>query len=130
MSRGAHRAAAKAILCFISIAAFVAATPVGAAERTAPGKTAAQSAGDDCEARIEKLDASKAEGEERLSEKRGVIDACSDQYKRSKTIARLLNACAKYEEQPVVKQQFAADCELAAFRYGNALRALKAEHGN
>jgi hypothetical protein len=37
--------------------------------------------------------------------------------------------CAKYEEQPVVKQQAVAECQLAAFNYANALRTLKAEFG-
>jgi len=36
--------------------------------------------------------------------------------------------CAKFEEQPVVKQQFVAECQLAAFKYANALRALKMEY--
>ena len=45
------------------------------------------------------------------------------------TIERLVEQCAKYEEQPVVKQQFVAECQLAAFGYANALRTLKAEHG-
>jgi hypothetical protein len=35
---------------------------------------------------------------------------------------------AKDEEQPVVKQQFVAECQLAAFGYANALRTLKAEY--
>lgn len=81
----------------------------------------------DCEARIQKLDASDAEGEERLFEKRRVIDACFEQYRSDKMITMLLQQCAKYEEQPVVKRQFAADCQLAAFGYANALQALRAE---
>jgi hypothetical protein len=36
--------------------------------------------------------------------------------------------CARYEEQAIVKQQFVADCMLAAFNYANALYALKAEY--
>ena len=44
-------------------------------------------------------------------------------------IGRLVTECAKYVEQPVVKQQFVADCQLAAFGYANALRALKLEFG-
>ena len=34
----------------------------------------------------------------------------------------------EYEEQPVVKQQFVAECQLAAFNYANALYSLKAEY--
>lgn len=74
------------------------------------------------------LDASQAEGEERLAEKREVIDYCYSQYKRDKTIERLVNDCAKYEEQPVVKQQSVAECQLAAFNYANALRTLKSDY--
>jgi hypothetical protein len=124
---------AKTVVCCVSAAALVAAAaPVWAVERTKPDKTVLQSggnsAGDDCAARIEKLDASDAEGEERLFEKRSVIDACFNQYKRDKTIVSLVGECAKYEEQPVVKRQVAADCQLAAFRYGNELRTLKAQY--
>ena len=84
---------------------------------------------DDCEARIRKLDASSAEGPERLDEKNALIDFCARQYRHDKTIERLVEACAKYEEQPVVKQQLVAECQLAAFGYANALRTLKAEYG-
>ena len=83
----------------------------------------------DCESRIQMLEASQAEGEERLAEKRQVIDHCSRQYRSDKTIARLVKGCARYEEQPVVKQQFVAECQLAAFNYANALRTLKAGYG-
>ncbi len=48
----------------------------------------------DCEARMRKLDASQAEGEERLAEKNSVIDYCASQYKNDKTIARLVKECA------------------------------------
>jgi hypothetical protein len=81
---------------------------------------------DDCETRIQKLDASQAEGEERLAEKYAVIDLCSRQYRRDKTIEALVKECTKYVEQAVVKQQFVAECALAAYGYANALRALKA----
>jgi hypothetical protein len=84
---------------------------------------------DDCEARIGKLDESNTEGEERLAEKNDVIDFCARQYKQDRTINRLVDACARYEEQPVIKQQFVAECELAAFKYANALRALKMDYG-
>jgi hypothetical protein len=77
---------------------------------------------------MRKLDASDAEGEERLAEKNEVIGHCASQYKRDKTIERLVKECAKYEEQPVLKQQFVAECQLAAFNYANALRTLKAEY--
>ncbi len=77
---------------------------------------------------MEKLDASPTEGEERLAEKHLVIDYCASQYKNDKMVARLVKECAKYEEQPVVKQQFVAECQLAAFNYANALYALKAEY--
>jgi hypothetical protein len=84
---------------------------------------------DDCESRIQKLDASNAEGEDRLDEKNALIDFCANQYRHDKTIERLVEACAKYEEQPVVKQQLVAECQLAAFGYANALRTLKVEYG-
>ncbi len=74
------------------------------------------------------LDSSQAQGEERLTEKQAVIEDCAKQYRGDKTIGRLVRECAKYEEQPVVKQQFVADCQLAAFNYANALSALKAEY--
>jgi hypothetical protein len=86
------------------------------------------STGDDCETRIQKLDASDAEGEERLAEKYKVIDVCDRQYEHDTTIERLVEECAKFVEQPVVKQQFMADCQLAAFNYANALRTLKLEY--
>jgi hypothetical protein len=86
-------------------------------------------ASDDCGSRIQKLDASNAEGQERLDEKNAVIEFCSKQYKHDQAIIALLNACAKYEEQPVVKQQAVAECQLAAFNYANALRTLKTEYG-
>lgn len=78
---------------------------------------------------MQKLDASQAEGEERLAEKQRVIEACASQYKNDKTIAKLVQKCAKYAEQPVVTQQFVAECQLAAFNYANALDTLKAEYG-
>jgi hypothetical protein len=84
---------------------------------------------DDCEARMQKLDASNAEGEERLAEKNEVIDFCDRQYEHDTTIKRLVTECMKYEEQPVVKQQFVAECQLAAFNYANALRDLKMDYG-
>jgi|BarGraIncu00222A_1022003.scaffolds.fasta_scaffold02611_3 hypothetical protein len=112
---------------------FVCASIVALAVATAPGFAAEKIAGDtpvprsvapqpapieeDCETRIQKLDASNAEGQERLDEKHVVIDFCANQYKHDKTIERLVEQCAKYEEQPVVKQQFVAECQLAAFGY-------------
>ena len=92
------------------------------------GSSQSMSAADDCETRMQKLDASQAEGAERLSEKYAVIEYCVSQYKSDLTIARLVKECARYVEQPVLKQQFFADCQLAAFNYANALRALKAEY--
>ena len=85
--------------------------------------------GDDCEARMQKLEDSNAEGEERLAVKNEVIDFCARQYDRDITIKNLVKACAKFEEQPVIKQQFVAECQLAAFTYANALRTLKMEYG-
>ena len=96
---------------------------------TAPALAGERKANDDCEARMQKLDASNAEGQERLDEKNEVIDFCGRQFKRDNMIGRLVQECAKYEEQPVVKQQFVAECELAAFNYANALHTLKAEFG-
>jgi hypothetical protein len=120
-----------------SIIALLAATASGSAGERIAGDThvprgaASQPApvADDCEARIQQLDASNAEGQERLDEKNALIDYCANQYKHDKTIQRLVAECAKYEEQPVVKQQLVAECQLAAFGYGNAIRTLKAEHG-
>ena len=88
----------------------------------------ANSSEGDCETRMRKLDASQAEGEERLAEKNSVIDYCASQYKNNKPIARLVKECAKYEEQPVVKQQLVAECQLAAFNYANAWYTLRAEY--
>ena len=124
---------------------FVCASVIALVTGTAPGFAGDRMAGDthvprsaasqatpiedDCETRIQKLDASNAEGQERLDEKHVVIDFCANQYRHDKTIEKLVEQCAKYEEQPVVKQQFVAECQLAAFGYANALRTLKAEHG-
>ena len=111
----------------VSMLAVVAAADLGhAAEGTAAAKPTLTK--NDCETAIRKLDASEAQGEERLAEKQEVIDQCLGEYKHDKTVARLVKDCAKYEEQPVVKQQFVAECQLAAFNYANALRALKAEY--
>jgi len=121
----------------VSILALSIATPAIAGERTAPDTHVARkissppkSTGEDCETRMRKLDASTAEGEERLAEKNKVTGVCAAQYTGDRTIAMLVKQCTKYEEQPVVMQQFVADCQLAAFGYANALRALKAEVGH
>jgi hypothetical protein len=127
----------KSVFVCASIIALVTATASGFADDRIAGDThvprsAASQATpieDDCETRIQKLDASNAEGQERLDEKNALIDFCANQYRHDKTIQRLMAECAKYEEQPVVKQQFVAECQLAAFGYANALRALKAEYG-
>jgi hypothetical protein len=116
--------------CVLLLALLARATPACAAELASdqpvlPGSSAQSNPTNDCEAAIEKLDASDAEGEERLRQKRAVIDLCSGQYRHDGTIEMLVNECAKYEEQPVIKQQFVAECQLAAFTYANALRALK-----
>jgi hypothetical protein len=124
------------IVCCVSILALLtAAVPAQSAEQAAHGKhvspsaaSPAKSTENDCEARIRKLDASPAEGEERLREKNEVIDSCAGQYKNDKTIVRLVKECAKYIEQPVVKQQSVAECQLAAFNYANALYTLRAEY--
>jgi hypothetical protein len=124
------------ILCCVSILALVtAAAPAWSAEQAAHGKhvlpnasSPAKSTEDDCDTRMRKLDASQAEGEERLREKNEVIDYCASQYKNDKTIVRLVKECAKYVEQPVVKQQFVAECQLAAFNFANALHTLIAEY--
>ena len=86
-----------------------------------------EAAADDCASRIQKLDDSTAEGEERLAAKNDVIEFCGRQYRRDKTINGLVQQCAKFEGQPVVQQQFVAECQLAAFRYANALLLLKTE---
>jgi hypothetical protein len=106
------------IFCFVSMLALV------------NGMTAASSAErNDDEARMRKLDASQAEGADRLAEKNSVIAYCSNQYKHDQTIQRLVKECAKYEEQPIIKRQFVAECMLAACSYANALYALKGEYG-
>jgi len=127
----------KSVFVCASIIALVIATAPGfagekiAGNRRVPRSAASQATPteDDCETRIQKLDASNAEGQERLDQKNALIDFCANQYKHDKTIQRLVAECAKYEEQPVLKQQFVAECQLAAFGYANALRTLKAEHG-
>jgi hypothetical protein len=122
-------------ICFISILALLVAGPARAAEPAANEQQApnapspAASAADECDARMQKLEQSPAEGEDRLREKYAVVEFCDEQYKNDKTIERLVNECAKYVEQPVVKQQFAASCMLAAYGYANALYALKEEYG-
>jgi hypothetical protein len=126
----------KSILrCDSVLAIVIAAVSVTRSEDRANNKRISPSAaslpnsiGGDCEARMQKLDASAAEGEERLAEKNDVIGHCATQYKHDKTIARLVNECAKYEEQAIVKQQSVAECELAAFNYANALHTLKTEY--
>jgi hypothetical protein len=126
----------RSILCCVCVLALVIATPhAGRGQQRAnnkgvsPGGAALpNSVGEDCETRMRKLDASQAEGEERLAEKNDVIGHCAAQYKRDKTIERLVNECAKYEEQAVVKQQAVAECQLAAFNYANALHTLKTEY--
>ncbi|HTV37683.1 MAG TPA: hypothetical protein VMF12_14720 [Xanthobacteraceae bacterium] len=127
----------KSILCGISVLAVgIVATSAGHAEqransnRLSPGAASSRhSNGEDCETSIQKLDASQAEGEERLAEKNEVIERCATQYKNDKMIGRLVNECAKFEEQAVVKQQSVAECQLAAFNYANALHSLKADYG-
>ena len=82
----------------------------------------------DCASRIQTLDASQAEGAERLAEKNDAVELCDSQYKRDKTVQRLVNECAKYMEQPVIKQLLVTECQISAFKYANALRFLKAEY--
>jgi hypothetical protein len=107
-------------ICVTFIALAAAMGPVSAGEHIAK---------DNCGAIIQKLDASNAEGQERLDEKNAAIEICARQYKSDRTIGDLVKACAQYEEQPVVKQQAVAECQLAAFGYANALRELKADFG-
>jgi hypothetical protein len=109
----------KAFFCYLSLAAAVtSAAPVLAGQQK-----------DDCDARISTLVKSSAEGAERLAEKYLVIDYCASQYKNDKMIDRLVRECTKYEEPPVIKQQFAAECILAVYSYASALYTLKAEYG-
>lgn len=125
----------KSVLVCASLLALVTAAPPAfaeppAGEKDVPrGASRPRSVKDDCETRMRQLDASSAEGQQRLDEKNDVIDVCANQHKRNKTIERLVAECAKYEEQPVVKQQLVAECRLAAFNYANALRTLKVEYG-
>jgi hypothetical protein len=107
-----------ALFCILILGSVIAANPARAGEQN-----------DDCEARMRKLDASQAEGADRLAEKNEVIEYCGRQYKRDQTIEHLVKQCAKYEEQPIIKQQFVAECMLAAYGYANAFYALKAEYG-
>ena len=123
----------KTPLCCVSIFALVIAAAPACAEQAARDKhvlsnasSQAKSTGGDCETRIRKLEASETEGAERLAEKNEVIDHCASQYKRDKTVERLVKECVKYEEQPVVKRQSVAECQLAAFNYANALYTLRA----
>ena len=120
-----------AILALVATAAPARSDERAVSGRHGPGTASSptRSTESDCESSIQKLDASQAEGEERLVEKRAVIDTCVSQYKNDKMVRTLVKECAKYEEQPVVKQQFVADCQLAAFNYANALSSLKAEYG-
>lgn len=111
-----------------SCAAILALVIAAAPGHTEPAKRAVPAVSEDCETKIQKLEASTAEGEERLAEKNAAIEVCAKQYHREKTIVALVKECAKYEEQPVVKQQLLAECQLAAYGYANALHALKAEY--
>jgi len=122
-------------LCASIFALLVADGAAFAAEQSPSGHRApsnapspANSAGQDCDSRLQTLDDSKAEGEERLTEKYKVIDVCAGEYAHDRTIKQLVKECTKFAEQPVLKQQFLADCQLAAFKYANALRDLKAEY--
>lgn len=113
------------VYCAVTLALVIAAAPGTAAPKDkSPAPIAVE---EDCEARIQKLEGSQAEGEERLAEKNSVIGACAKQYRRDQTVERLVRECRKYEEQPVVKQQMLAECQLAAYGYANALQNLKAE---
>jgi hypothetical protein len=104
------------VVCVSVLAPVAAAAPAFAGE-------------EDCEIRMRKLDLSNAEGQQRLDEKNEVIGFCASQYKRDKAVQRLVDACATYEGQSVVRQQLVAKCQLAALNYANALRTLKAEYG-
>jgi hypothetical protein len=113
----------KSIVFMISLLALITTTlAVRAAEQT-------KGAPDDCEAKIQKLEDSNAEGDERLALKNEIIDFCAKQYKGDKTIEKLVTECSKYEEQAEIKQQFVAECQLAAFGYANALKNLKEDYG-
>jgi hypothetical protein len=108
----------RSVLCWLLIAAqAVVAAPAVAEDRI-----------DDCEARMDKLDVSHAEGADRLAEKNAAIEYCGRQYRRDKTIGLLVRECAKYEEQPITKQQSVADCMLSAYGYANSLYSLKADY--
>src|SRR3974390_3742429 len=93
----------KAILVCTSIFAFVTVVgPALAGEQTAKEthvlrntSSLPNSTEGDCETRIQKLDASSAEGEERLAEKNEGIDFCVIQYEHDNTIKRLFKARRK-----------------------------------
>ncbi len=83
----------------------------------------------DCASRMQELYASNAEGEERLAEKNNAIASARRNKGATRRSRRWSTRRAKYEEQPVVKRQAVAECQLAALGYANALRGLKAEYG-
>ena len=117
------------ILCGIAALAFIAApAPAGATKPVVPSGAAPVVAADDCATRVRKFEASEAEGAERLAAKWEVVAFCDKEFKRDKTVQGLVKECAKYIEQPVIKQLLVTDCQLAAYSYGSVLRFLKAEY--
>ena len=118
------------ILCGIAALAFIAApAPAGATKPAVPsGAAPAVTADEDCSDRIRKFEVSDAEGAERLAAKWEVVAFCDKEFKRDKMVQGLVKECAKYIEQPVIKQLLVTDCQLAAYSYGSVLRFLKAEY--
>jgi hypothetical protein len=116
------------ILCGIAAFAFIAAPAPASATKPVVPSGAAPAVAEDCATRIQKLEASEAEGAERLAAKWEVVGFCDKEFKRDKTVQALVKECTKYLEQPVIKQLLVTDCQLAAYSYGSALRFLKAEY--
>jgi hypothetical protein len=112
---------ARAVACCLSVVALVAAA--------APARAVGQIARDDCRARIEGLNASRAEGEHRLAEKHAAIDACMHRYADDKTIVSLVRNAPSTRRSPSSSSRPSPAASSQPSNYGNELRALKAEFG-
>lgn len=116
------------VLCALAASALVAAPARAGAQSTKAkpfAPAAAAPSDDDCAARIQKLEESGAEGAERLAAKWEVVAFCAKEFKGDKTVQRLVKECAKFLDQPVLRQLLVSECQLAAYGYGNAMRMLK-----
>ncbi len=115
------------ILCCVSLLALAAApAPASAQAKVKPAAPkAAPQPPEDCADKIQKFEKSDAEGAERLAVKWEVVAFCDKEFKRDATVQRLVKDCAKYMDQPVLRQLLVTECQLAAYSYGNAMRMLK-----